>query len=364
MEYEKIGEHTIKKFELVSKYAEGWARKILGYGKSKGLVYIDCMCNCGKYYDSEGNVVEGTALRVAKYINAINEKHKKNSILFFNDIDKEKIECLKSELETLNLRYVKYYCFNTDANALLRIISEQDFDKHNTLLFYDPYNADIDWDALEPFYNMWGEVIINHMISDPIRGAKMAHKPDKIAKYERTYRQGIDEIIKISNQPNNREELEKRISSIINSCVYDEKSYYIASFPFYIKTNQLVYNLIYFSWNRNGIVLFKRTAWDVFGGQSALKHRVASSVTGQLCLDFDNGKIKEEAQRGVYTVYDIAKYVYEKYKGKGEVSFNDIYIVLEKHPIFPSDGYKNDLREILKESFGVKIKKASAVFED
>lgn len=364
MKYEKIGEHTIKKFELVSKYVEGWARKILGYEKSVGLVYIDCMCNCGKYFDAKGNVVEGTALRVAKFINTINEKYKKNSMLFFNDLDKEKIEYLENELDSLNLKYVKYYCFNTDANSLLRIISGRKFDKHNTLLFYDPYKADIDWDALEPFFNIWGEVIINHMVSDPIRGAKVTHKPEKIARYERTYRQGIDEIIKISNQSNNREELEKRISSIINSCVYDEKCYYIASFPFYIKTNQLVYNLIYFSWNRKGIVLFKKTAWDVFGGQSALKHQVASSLAGQLCLDFDNGKIKKETQQGVYTVYDIAKYVYERYKGQGEVSFKEIYNVLEEHPIFPSDGYKNYLRDTLKESFGVKIKKTSAVFGD
>ena len=50
-DYEKIGDHTIKKFELVSEYAKGWAHKILGYSESAGLIYIDCMCNCGKYYD-------------------------------------------------------------------------------------------------------------------------------------------------------------------------------------------------------------------------------------------------------------------------------------------------------------------------
>lgn len=38
--YEKIGDHTIKKFELVSEYAKGWAHKILGYSESAGLIYI------------------------------------------------------------------------------------------------------------------------------------------------------------------------------------------------------------------------------------------------------------------------------------------------------------------------------------
>lgn len=73
-DYEKIGDHTIKKFELVSEYAKGWAHKILGYSQSAGLIYIDCMCNCGKYYDNNGNIVEGTAIRVARIINQINVK--------------------------------------------------------------------------------------------------------------------------------------------------------------------------------------------------------------------------------------------------------------------------------------------------
>ncbi|MDR3601417.1 MAG: hypothetical protein P4L49_13210 [Desulfosporosinus sp.] len=43
--------HTLKKFELISRYVDEWARKILGYPKSQGIIYIDCMCNCGMYYD-------------------------------------------------------------------------------------------------------------------------------------------------------------------------------------------------------------------------------------------------------------------------------------------------------------------------
>lgn len=45
-DYEKIGDHTIKKFELVSEYAKGWAHKILGYSQSAGFIQIDCICNC------------------------------------------------------------------------------------------------------------------------------------------------------------------------------------------------------------------------------------------------------------------------------------------------------------------------------
>ena len=62
--------HTIKKFELISNYVDGWARKILGYGKSRGIIYIDCMSNSG-VYTNNGNIVEGTAIRVAKELNEI-----------------------------------------------------------------------------------------------------------------------------------------------------------------------------------------------------------------------------------------------------------------------------------------------------
>lgn len=41
--FDKIGDHTIDKFKLVGAYATGWARKILGYSESDGLIYIDCI---------------------------------------------------------------------------------------------------------------------------------------------------------------------------------------------------------------------------------------------------------------------------------------------------------------------------------
>ena len=40
--------HTIKKFELIESYVDEWARKILGFGQSKGVIHIDCMSNSGR----------------------------------------------------------------------------------------------------------------------------------------------------------------------------------------------------------------------------------------------------------------------------------------------------------------------------
>ena len=74
---EKVAPHTIKKCELIEHYVDEWARKILGFNGingrdgSKGIIYIDCMSNSGLYYDSDNNLVDGTALRVAKRLNEI-----------------------------------------------------------------------------------------------------------------------------------------------------------------------------------------------------------------------------------------------------------------------------------------------------
>lgn len=35
--------HTIKKFELIEKYVEAWAHKLLQNQYCSGLVFIDCM---------------------------------------------------------------------------------------------------------------------------------------------------------------------------------------------------------------------------------------------------------------------------------------------------------------------------------
>lgn len=246
-EPERISKHTIKKIELVSSYVTEWARKILGYEKSQGLIYIDCMSNCGEYYDDNGNLIDGTPVGIAKMLDSINIDFNKDVFLVFNDFDKNKIDALKNKITEMHLQHINVQFFNMDANTLLKEISKTKLSNYNTLVFYDPYKADIDWSALEPFFNIWGEVIINHMISDPIRAARCAKKEETKARYEKTYQQNIADIIKATYDANNKRILEQRIEDIISLHAGNKtRDYYIASFPFYIKTNQLLFNLIFF----------------------------------------------------------------------------------------------------------------------
>lgn len=66
--------HTIKKFELIEKYVEAWAHKLLQNQYCSGLVFIDCMSNSGEYVDDNGKQVFGTPVRVAKYLRNVMEQ--------------------------------------------------------------------------------------------------------------------------------------------------------------------------------------------------------------------------------------------------------------------------------------------------
>ena len=316
--------HTIKKFELIEKYVEAWAYKILnyhgnpGYAPASGVIFIDCMSNSGVYKDINGNHVEGTALRVAQCLNKVFANYpSKKAILIFNDLESYK-------------------------------------NKYHTLLLYDPYNASIDWDAITPYLNRWGEVIINHMSSDTIRGISQAKKTGAVARYEETYRSSVESLLNAS-----RDDLDKIVVSIIQNNVH-KSSYYVSPFAFYNRTNGKLYSLIHCSASVEGIKLYKKVAWQTFGNKSSLKN--THGLENQLTLDLDGNGISDvQTDEQCYFIHDIAKYIHDKYCARGEVGLNEIYDDLDVHPIFPTDGYKDDIKRELKQFFGVKFPKGGKV---
>ena len=357
----KAKPHTIKKFELIERYVDEWARKILGFGGvngnpgSEGVIYIDCMSNSGLYYDVDNNIVEGTALRVAKKLNEILPEYPgKHGYVLFNDISDGKINRLQEEIEKLNLTNITV-CYNCgDCNDFLRSFDLRSLQSHcGTLLLYDPYQATIDWEAVTPFLNVWGEVIINHMVSDTSRGAALASKTKVIEKYQDTYQQDIANIIEIGKD---KSALNNAVISIIRNQA--QSSRYIASFPFFNRTNGLVYNLIYVSGNIHGIKLFKKVAWKTFGGKSSLKD--THGMQYQLHMDLDGtGRVEAETDDECYYVSDIAKDIINKFGSRADVTLNEIYQYLDAHPIFPSDGYKDEIKAELR-NMGVKLPKSTS----
>lgn len=353
----EVAPHTIKKFELIEAYVDEWARKILGFQQSHGVIYIDCMSNSGLYFDENNNIVEGTAIRVAKKLNEIILNYsEKKAIIIFNDLKKTRIERLETEIKKLKLNNIEVSYHNEDCDTFLQGLNSSEWEGYNTLLLYDPYNASINWNAIHPFLNRWGEVIINHMVFDTPRGVTQAKKKSVIERYEETYQKDIDSLIETD-----KTELDRIITSIIKKSIQRSNSeYHISIASFYNRTNGKLYSLFHCTSNIEGSKLYKRITWKTFGNKSSLKksHYDMNQPSFDFGTDFS---LQELPDQDCYNVSDIAKFIYKEFSNEETVSLNTIYETLDKHPVFPSDGYRNQIKSELKK-FGAKVSTTSVSF--
>lgn len=343
--------HTVKKFELIERYVEEWMHKLLNYDKCEKLIFIDCMCNSGEYHDVYGNSVMGTGIRVADSLyNASFQYPTKQIHVFLNDIDGRKTDHIKNFLpkDTDNF---KVHISTIDANELLRKLGPGLMRTKNThtLLVYDPYKADVDWEAVMPFFNTWGEVLLNHMVSDSIRAVAVAKKPETIKRYEKTYQTDFTNLVPFGS---NRKAYEEQIESIMASMrLRRTREFYIAAYPFFNRANSVVYNLIHYTNNPKGFSLFKKVAWQTFGGKSSAKNTHGSE--NQLTLDlWGDGTPKTVVDEDCYYIKDIADYIQNKFEGQDNVPLDKIWAVLEEHPVFPSEGFRLEIKNELKNNHG------------
>ena len=345
----KASPHTIKKFELIEEYIKSWAQKLLLTESCNGLIFIDCMCNSGVYTDNTEQLVKGTAVRVSEALReAARTYTQKNIHIYLNDKDKARVDELKKHLPQ-DERNFKIVTSRSDAHELLRTIGPQLYGTGHLhyFLLYDPYDATIDWEALLPFFRNWGEVMINHMVSDPVRAISSAKKKTTKAKYENTYLEDFEKLVPYGSD---KTAYEARVEEIIN-LLKGARRYYVSAFPFYNTQNSLVYNLIHCTSNKEGFKLYKRSAWKVFGAQSSTKHSVENR---QLSFNF-LGEIAEEEDESCLHVIDIAKYLQRSFRGRKQVPLDEMWELLDNHPIFPSEGFRNEVKGNLTGFFDAKI---------
>lgn len=345
----KASPHTNKKFELIEEYIKSWAQKLLLTESCNGLIFIDCMCNSGVYTDNTGQLVKGTAVRVSEALReAARTYTQKNIHIYLNDKDKARVDELKKHLPQ-DERNFKIVTSCSDAHELLRTIGPQLYGTGHLhyFLLYDPYDATIDWEALLPFFRNWGEVMINHMVSDPVRAISSAKKKTTKVKYENTYLEDFEKLVPYGSD---KTAYEARVEEIINS-LKGARRYYVSAFPFYNTQNSLVYNLIHCTSNKEGFKLYKRSAWKVFGAQSSTKHSVENR---QLSFNF-LGEIAEEEDESCLHVIDIAKYLQRSFRGRKQVPLDEMWELLDNHPIFPSEGFRNEVKGNLTGFFDAKI---------
>jgi three-Cys-motif partner protein len=318
-----------------------------------GLIYIDCMCNSGIYKDVSGNEVDGSPVRVARVLLDVARKYTGKTVeLYFNDKDKNKVEELKKHLpaDEGNFSIVTSV---KDASELLTTIGDQltKTSKRHYFLLYDPYDASIDWEALFPFFQNWGEVLINHMVSDPVRAIASAKRQMTKEKYEKTYLEDFERLLPYGTD---KEAYEKRVDEIIKR-MKGSRRYYVAAFPFYNTQNAHLYDLVHCTSNPAGFELYKQSAWKVFGAQSSTKH---ISSARQLKLQMD-GTYVPDTDESCLTVNDIAYYIQKSFDGRMQVPLSEVWALLESHPIFPSKGFRSEIKDELKTVYGVRVHTAT-----
>lgn len=131
------------------------------------------------------------------------------------------------------------------------------------------------------------------------------------------------------------------------------REYYVAAFPFFNRNNALVYDLVHCTSNEKGFKLFKTIAWKTFGDQSSLKNRHGNEM--QLVIDFENGELVTNVDDSCYNLNDVASFIQKEFSGKNNISWDKVWAIVDQHPLFPSDGYKNEIKKRLKDSYGVVI---------
>ncbi|MEW8994381.1 three-Cys-motif partner protein TcmP [Clostridium sp.] len=357
--------HTIKKFQLIEAYIKSWAQKLMLTESCTGIVFIDCMCNSGVYKDDDRENVYGTPIRVAKALLDVARTYPDKQVhLYFNDYDKKKIEELEKHLPPEERNY-KIITTTRDGNELLKWIGPQlnQNSQMHFFLLYDPYDASIDWDALLPFFRNWGEVLINHMISDSVRAIPQVRREDKKKKYEGTYL--VNSISELVPYGSNQAAYEKRILEIIDYMKGSAgREYYVSAFPFFNTKNALVYDLVHCTSHEKGFKLFKSTAWKTFGDKSSSKNKQGNN--GQLSFDILTGETVSviSVDEYCYDVFNMAAYVQNNFKGQNNVPLEKVWYLLDRHPVFPSEGYKKELKNILKKDYDAKVSTKSITFAD
>lgn len=344
--------HTIKKFELIEEYIKSWAQKLMLNPYCNGIIFIDCMCNSGLYHDENDATVEGTPIRVARLLRDVAGQYPRKQVhLYFNDIDKDKTDLLLTKLPSSRGNF-HVIVTHDDGNALLkRIGSELDQRNHlHYFLLYDPYDASIDWEALFPFFRNWGEVMINHMVSDPVRAITQVKRGSTKVKYESTYLDAFENLVPFGSD---KKAYEKRVEEIIET-LKGHREYFVAAFPFYNSQNSQVYSLIHCTGNIEGFKLYKKSAWKTFGARSSTKNSHVDKY--QLALDLSGqGLVTTSTDESCYVVTDIAQYLNRAFAGRANVPLQELWDLLDGHPIFPSDGYRKEIRSDLKNLFGATI---------
>ena len=95
-----------------------------------------------------------------------------------------------------------------------------------------------------------------------------------------------------------------------------------------------------------------------FDGRSSQKN--LHGMENQLVID--DGIITSITDQSCYTLDNVADYLYGIFDGRDDVKLEELWEALAVHPVFPSDGFKKEIKGILKSKYQVVFTKSRVSF--
>ena len=81
-------------------------------------------------------------------------------------------------------------------------------------------------------------------------------------------------------------------------------------------------------------------------------------------IDFNDQRVKTQCDERCYYVKDIVDYLQSKFAGQKDIPLATIWADLDAHPVFPSDGYRAEIKKALKNDYSAKISRSTISFTD
>ncbi|MDQ0363251.1 three-Cys-motif partner protein TcmP [Breznakia pachnodae] len=362
-------EGTELKFDAFASYTNAWLEKVINHNnnpktkyKKEQFSFVDCMCSSGLYYNKKtSKFVDGTVIRVMKiFIKLANKYPMYDFYLYFNDYDKQYyscLQCLKRNLLKNKPINLSVEITMLDKNDFIYQLSINDLFKRRTnksLVIYDPYDVDFDWNHLSKLLKFDSDFIFTHFLQNDFKRAVHTVKDKtKIAKYEQSYQMGFDELSekfdKFIGELNERENaiyrselLRDLFTELIHK--YSNKKYSCYCPVFNSKAP--VYDIVCLSNSSVALGVLKNAMYKLYKNKKADK--VKKSKPEQLTLFVDektdvgirNANVSEFEFH--YNKVEILKKFKSIFKGK-TVTKVEMEKILNEDPYLPSTGIFKDI---------------------
>lgn len=377
-------EGTKKKIEFIEAYVKSWFHKILlnSFTPYEGVIFIDCMSNCGVYSLDKKSIVEGSSYRVLDSFSRQTEGNlaEKNFSVVVNDFDNDKIlcqECLWKNYFLGKNENLSFRKSTLDVNEFLTtqgrsILEEASKKNYHILLLYDPYKVEIDWSILQHFISSRRvDLIITHFWQNDIKRSLSNNiSESKKTIIEKAYALNFDELLTKYNSlsPYERNEfLRGRFKEQIEKSNYGYQEVYVGYGPIFNQNKVAVYDIVGISHSMAGFTLFKD---ELYKKYKPKKEELVEIVDGGQQLSLDSqlfGTVEPQSKDNYvaarksglseleyfYSPKHFAEIIAEHFSG--EMPNVDLYKrFLDGHPFIPGNE-KNAIKKILQKQHGMKI---------